>query len=110
VHEESTEFYKTNFSVNTLGPLYLYQATYPLLIANRTADGTLPIPKFFITSSMVGSTGGVPAQYVNGSYGASKAAVNHIASAIHHQTEKAGAVVIPYHPGTPLLLPTIHAN
>lgn len=81
--------------------MYLYQATYPLLIANRIADGTLPIPKFFITSSMVGSTGGVPAQYVNGSYGASKAAVNHIASAIHHQTEKAGAVVIPYHPGMP---------
>ncbi|KAI5451651.1 hypothetical protein NCC49_001632 [Naganishia albida] len=104
VHEETTEYYKTNFNVNTLGPLYLYQATYPLLIATRLqeaskTDGTLPIPKFFITSSMVGSTGGVPAQFVNGSYGASKAAANHIASAIHHQTEKAGAVVIPYHPG-----------
>jgi NAD(P)-dependent dehydrogenase (short-subunit alcohol dehydrogenase family) len=86
--------------------LYLYQATYPLLIETRLAaadsTGRLPPPKFFITSSMVGSTGGVPAMYVNGSYGASKAAVNHIASAIHHQTEKSGAVVIPYHPGKPL--------
>lgn len=105
VHAENVEFYKTNFQVNTLGPLYLYQATYPLLMETRTKDPSLPAPKFFITSSMVGSTGGVPAMYVNGSYGASKAAVNHIASAIHHQTEKVNAVVIPYHPGTSSTIP-----
>jgi norsolorinic acid ketoreductase len=100
VHAESIKDYKANFDVNTFGPLYLYQATYPLLIEPRlTESSTLPPPKFFITSTLVASTGSVPAKWVNGPYGASKAAVNHIARAIHHQTEESGAVVVPYHPG-----------
>lgn len=101
VHAESIESYKSKFHVNTFGPLYIYQATYPLLVNTRLSDSSssLAPPKFFTTSTLVASTGSVLTSYINGPYGASKAAANHIASAIHHQTEKAGAVVIPYHPG-----------
>jgi norsolorinic acid ketoreductase len=103
VYAESIEHYRSNFEVNTFGPLYLYQATYPLLVNTRLTDPStsLPPPKFFITSTVVASTGSVPATWVNGPYGASKAAINHIARVIHHQTEESGAVVIPYHPGKP---------
>lgn len=95
--------FKTNFAVNTLGPVYLYQATYPLLIASRkndsdTAKPTCP-PKFFITSSAVGSMGAYYTMFINASYGISKAGANYLALSIHHQTEDVDAVVIPYHPG-----------
>lgn len=73
-------------------------------MATRETDSSLPAPKFFITSSMVASIGACPPMFLNGSYGASKAAVNYIAHVIHEQTEKYGAVIIPYHPGEPFLI------
>jgi norsolorinic acid ketoreductase len=89
------------FDVNTLGPLYLYQATHPLLIAPRKINSKdAPTPKFFITSSALGSLGAFFATFPTTAYGTSKAAVNYVALGIHHQTEDVGAVVIPYHPGT----------
>ncbi|KAJ9119038.1 hypothetical protein QFC22_003529 [Naganishia vaughanmartiniae] len=102
VHTDDISLYKSTFEVNTLGPLHLYQATYPLLIASRTsgtASKDLPAPKFFITSSGLGSLGAFFSTFILTPYGTSKAAVNYVALAIHHQTEDAGAVVIPYHPG-----------
>jgi hypothetical protein len=44
--------------------------------------------------------GGYIPFYPATAHGASKAAVNYLAVAIHHQTEDVGAVIIPYHPGT----------
>ncbi|KAJ9119031.1 hypothetical protein QFC22_003521 [Naganishia vaughanmartiniae] len=100
-HTDSIEMFKTNFSVNTLGPVYLYQATYPLLIASRKNDSTKEAnpPKFFITSSAVGSMGAYYSTFINASYGVSKAGANYLAVSIHHQTGDVDAVVIPYHPG-----------
>lgn len=85
--------------MNTLGPLYLYQSTYPLLFSTRVTNPSLPPPKSFITSSIAGSIGGVPAPYINGAYGSAKAAANYLAHSIHRQTEQFDAVVIPYNPG-----------
>lgn len=103
IHTDNVNLYKTAFEVNTLGPLHLYQATHPLLIASRKTDSTpskdIPVPKFFITSSGLGSMGGYIPFYPATAHGASKAAVNYLAVAIHHQTEDVGAVIIPYHPG-----------
>lgn len=56
---------------------------------------------------MVASIGACPPMFLNGSYGASKAAVNYVAHVIHEQTEKYDAVVIPYHPGEPFLICSI---
>lgn len=95
------------FQVNTLGPLYMYQATYPLLIESRAnnADKNVPAPKFFITSSALGSLGGFYEGFIVAPYGISKAAVDYLALSIHHQTKDVGAVVIPYHPGKRILFP-----
>ncbi|GHJ88962.1 hypothetical protein NliqN6_5364 [Naganishia liquefaciens] len=99
LQNDDIAMFKTNFQVNTLGPVYLYQATFPLLVATRETDPSLPAPKFFITSSLIASFSDCPPMFLNGSYGASKAAANYVAHVIHEQTEKYNAVVIPYHPG-----------
>ncbi|KAJ9092787.1 hypothetical protein QFC21_006662 [Naganishia friedmannii] len=100
IETADVNLYKSIYEVNTLGPLHLYQATYPLLIAPRKVNSKdAPTPKFFITSSALGSLGAYFASFPATAYGVSKAAVNYVALAIHHQTEDVGAVVIPYHPG-----------
>ncbi|KAJ9092793.1 hypothetical protein QFC21_006668 [Naganishia friedmannii] len=96
-HVDDIDLFKTNFSVNTLGPVYLYQATYPLLVESRKKDSatsTSP-PKFFITSSAVASMGAYHTMFMNASYGVSKAGANYLALSIHHQTGDVDAV----HPG-----------
>lgn len=105
IHTADPATYNDMFRVNTLGPLYMYQATYPLLIETRVQNSTLPAPKFFITSSALGSLGGFFDAFIVAPYGISKAAVNYLALSIHHQTEHVGAVVVPYHPGTSPLHP-----
>ena len=77
----------------------MYKATYPLLIESRTKNPSLPPPKFFITSSSLGSMGSFYPGMVIAPYGMSKAAANYLALSIHHQTESVGAVVVPYNPG-----------
>ncbi|KAJ9101484.1 hypothetical protein QFC19_005135 [Naganishia cerealis] len=98
---EDISVFKSAFEVNTLGPLYLYQASYPLLITSRTGKSSqsIPAPKFFITSSGLGSLGAFFSSMILPAYGISKAGANYLALAVHHQTEDVGAVVIPYHPG-----------
>lgn len=100
------------FEVNTLGPLYMYQATYPLLIESRAnnKNSNAPAPKFFITSSLLGSLGGFYDGFIVAPYGVSKAAVNYLALSIHHQTKDVGAVVIPYHPGKSFSPPMLQSS
>jgi NAD(P)-dependent dehydrogenase (short-subunit alcohol dehydrogenase family) len=105
-HTVDAAAYRQQFEVNTLGPLFMYQATYPLLIATREKEGNLPAPKFFVTSSGLGSLSGFYASFIIAAYGMSKAAVNYLTLAIHHQTEHVGAVVVPYHPGKSSLHPS----
>jgi NAD(P)-dependent dehydrogenase (short-subunit alcohol dehydrogenase family) len=94
----------------------MYQATYPLLIESRVnnKDTGVPAPKFFITSSALGSLGAFLEGFITAAYGMSKAAVDYLALSIHHQTKDVGAVVIPYHPGKHFLyysrLYCTHAN
>lgn len=82
----------------------MYKATYPLLIESRETNSGLPAPKLFITSSALGSLGSFFEGFITAPYGMSKAAVNYLALSIHHQTEKIGAIVIPYHPGKHALI------
>jgi norsolorinic acid ketoreductase len=99
VHAVDTAVYRKQFEVNTLGPLFMYKATYPLLIETREKNKDLPPPKFFVTSSIIASMAGYLSQFIVAPYGMAKAAVNYLALSIHHQTEHVGAVVVPYHPG-----------
>jgi hypothetical protein len=72
-------------------------------MATRETDPSLLEPKFFITSSLIASATACPPMFLNGSYGAAKAAVNYVWQIIHAQTEKYRGVSIPYHPGKPFL-------
>lgn len=62
----------THYHINTLAPLALFQATFPLL--EKSAE-----PTFAVVSSNAGSTSLIPEITVSvGGYSQSKAAVNHI--------------------------------
>jgi NAD(P)-dependent dehydrogenase (short-subunit alcohol dehydrogenase family) len=67
-----------------IGPLVLFQASYPLLKASTAA------PKFVIISSRAGSNV-IGAAIPGGlSYGASKAAVNFLSRKLHFENEGLG--------------------
>jgi NAD(P)-dependent dehydrogenase (short-subunit alcohol dehydrogenase family) len=62
-----------HFAVDTVGPLVLFQATYPLLKASSES------PKFIPITSVAGSiTVGAPMGVPLLAYGASKAALNYL--------------------------------
>jgi NAD(P)-dependent dehydrogenase (short-subunit alcohol dehydrogenase family) len=62
-----------HFAVNTIGPLVLFQATYPLLKASSDT------PKFIPITSVAGSVAvGAPIDMPMLAYGATKAALNYL--------------------------------
>lgn len=81
----------SHYTVNTLGPLLLFQATAPLLDLS-------PMPKFVIVSSGAGSISNMDTLKVeNTAYGASKCAANFVARKIHMENE--GLIAFPINPG-----------
>lgn len=91
VKDASAELLNEHFRVNSLGPILLYQAVYPLLRAAKE-------PKYFIISSAVGSMG-IMEHYTFPflAYGMSKAAVNYFAKKAHLEDDK--ITVVPFQPG-----------
>lgn len=87
------EHFVSDFTINTLGPFLLFQATAPLL-RNSPHTG-----KFFTVSSALGSTTIVDkTQWLPAmSYGISKAAVNHTMRRLHF--ENPDLIVTVFHPG-----------
>ncbi|KAL4959047.1 SDR family oxidoreductase [Aspergillus stella-maris] len=81
------------FETNTIAPLLLFQALFPLLRKSPTGA-----PKFISISSSVGS---IAAQepLPGGAYGPSKAALNWLTRALHFQHERDGLVAVALHPG-----------
>lgn len=80
-----------HFSINTVAPLLLFQATASLLAA-------APSPKFVLLSSGAGSLGLVESLPVeNTAYGASKAAANFVTRRIHYENPK--LIAFPINPG-----------
>ena len=84
VVKNTPEALRDHFNVNTIGPVLLLQAVYPLLKSSKTGN-----PKFFPISSLVGSIG---SQEVFSAfppalspYGASKIALNWLVSRIHYE-------------------------
>ncbi|BGO91285.1 hypothetical protein NBRC10512_007022 [Rhodotorula toruloides] len=81
------------FTVNTLGPLVLLQHLYPLLTKSSK-------PRFFVVSSVAGSTtfaAGSP--LIFSPYAVSKASVNHLVAHIAREGEKDNLVATLVHPG-----------
>jgi len=89
----TAEDLRAAFETNTISPLMLFQALWPLM--QKTVA---PAPKLVMMTSTLGSIGGmepVPA----GAYGPSKAALNWITKALHAEHEEAGLVAVALHPG-----------
>ncbi|KAH7418082.1 hypothetical protein BKA64DRAFT_635229 [Cadophora sp. MPI-SDFR-AT-0126] len=81
----------SHYTVNTLGPLLLFQATAPLLDCGSN-------PKFVAISSGAGSISGMDNLKVeNTAYGASKCALNFVTRKIH--MENPGIIAFPINPG-----------
>jgi NAD(P)-dependent dehydrogenase (short-subunit alcohol dehydrogenase family) len=76
---------REHFEVNTLGPLALFQAVYPLLKASTAS------PKFIPVSSGIGSIAygsQLPVQKL--AYGTSKAALNYLTRKLRMENEGLG--------------------
>jgi len=83
---------RENFEVNTVGPIRLFKAFFPLL-------GRSSLPKFTVISSGVGSVTWqalFPTFHV-GNYGASKAAINFLTQRVH--IEHPNIIAFPISPG-----------
>ncbi|KAL4864027.1 hypothetical protein BDV12DRAFT_206050 [Aspergillus spectabilis] len=84
---------RQSFEVNTIAPLLVFQAFWPLLQKSPTAA-----PKVIMINSSVGS---ISAQepIPGGAYGPSRAAGNWLTRAIHLQHEADGFIAVALHPG-----------
>lgn len=78
--------------VNTVGPLILFQALYPLLVKRRTRK--------FVTISTAAASIQNFLPVPDTVYGSSKAALNFITRSIHKEHSGEGFIVFPLHPGT----------
>ncbi|KAJ0423349.1 hypothetical protein BJY00DRAFT_279040 [Aspergillus carlsbadensis] len=90
--ETTADELRTCFEVNTIAPLLVFQALWPLLQKATSS------PEYIAVSSSVGSIGGqepVP----GGAYGPSKAANNWLTKALHLQHAADGLIAIALHPG-----------
>ncbi|BGP24308.1 hypothetical protein Rt10032_c03g1567 [Rhodotorula toruloides] len=82
------------FTVNTIGPLVLLQRLYPLLIKSSA-------PRFFVVSSVAGSTSfAATAPFILSAYSVSKAAVTNLVAHIAREGEKNNLTATLVHPGT----------
>ncbi|KAL5040966.1 hypothetical protein BDW71DRAFT_192700 [Aspergillus fruticulosus] len=84
---------RASFEVNTIAPLLVFQAFWPLL--KKAQGGT---PKAVFISSSVGSIGSQE-PLPGGAYGPSRAAGNWLTRALHLQHEADGLVAVALHPG-----------
>jgi norsolorinic acid ketoreductase len=80
-----------HFKINTIGPLVLFQAVYPLLLKRKTR-------KFVTVSSLVGMITDMLKEPQT-AYGTSKAALNFITKRIHLEHSGEGFIAFPIHPG-----------
>ncbi|KAJ5780121.1 hypothetical protein N7457_005281 [Penicillium paradoxum] len=90
--ETPAEDLRASFETNTIAPLLVFQAFWPLMQRSAFA------PKLAVISSSVGSVG-QQEPFPGGAYGPSKAASNWLTKALHSQNEADGLVAFALHPG-----------
>ncbi|KAL7915515.1 hypothetical protein GGI35DRAFT_437018 [Trichoderma velutinum] len=89
--ETTAEDLRTAFEVNTIAPLMVFQALWPLLQKS-------PSPKLVMITSSVGSIAEME-PVPGGAYGPSKAAQNWLTKALHLENKDSGLITIALHPG-----------
>jgi norsolorinic acid ketoreductase len=89
------EVARDHYNINSVGPLALFQAVFPLLSA---ASLTGPTPKFVAVTSTVGSIGDMEKwPSIATAYGSSKAALNWLTKRIHLDYPQ--FIAFPIYPG-----------
>ncbi|KAM0714488.1 hypothetical protein Q7P37_010275 [Cladosporium fusiforme] len=90
--QTSAEDLRAAYETNTIAPLMVFQALWPLL-----QKATFP-PKLIMVTSSVGS---ISAQepLPGGAYGPSKAALNWLTRSLHAEHEGDGLIAVALHPG-----------
>ena len=91
--ELRAEDLRAAFETNTIAPLLVFQALWPLL--RRSPTGR---PKLVMMSSSVGCVTEME-PLPGGAYGPSKAALNYLTKSLHTQHEADGLVALALHPG-----------
>ncbi|KAL7917401.1 hypothetical protein ACQKWADRAFT_306885 [Trichoderma austrokoningii] len=89
--ETTAEDLRAAFEVNTIAPLLVFQALWPLLQKSSS-------PKLVMVTSSVGSIAEME-PVPGGAYGPSKAAQNWLTKALHLENKDSGLVTIALHPG-----------
>ncbi|EHK20190.1 uncharacterized protein TRIVIDRAFT_48225 [Trichoderma virens Gv29-8] len=89
--ETTAEDLRAAFEVNTIAPLVVFQALWPLLKKS-------PSPKLVMITSSVGSIAEME-PVPGGAYGPSKAAQNWLTRALHLENKNSGLITIALHPG-----------
>lgn len=96
ISQNSPAALREHFSINSVGPVVLFQAIYPLLKASQTGN-----PLFIGMSTLLGSMGAQEklSAFPNrlSPYGASKAALNWVFKRIH--VEEPWLTAFVFHPG-----------
>ncbi|KAL7933853.1 hypothetical protein V8C35DRAFT_302592 [Trichoderma chlorosporum] len=89
--ETTAEDLRASFEVNTIAPLLVFQALWPLLQKSSS-------PKLVMMTSSVGSITEME-PVPGGAYGPSKAAQNWLTRALHLENKDNGLITIALHPG-----------
>ncbi|ANB12326.1 hypothetical protein AWJ20_576 [Sugiyamaella lignohabitans] len=91
VVETPTANWLSLYQLNTLGPILLFNAFYPLLLKRSTR-------KVLFTSTALGSKGSyIPVS--SNAYGQSKAALNYTAKELSVELASQDFIIVPFHPG-----------
>lgn len=104
--ETTPQEFRDHFEVNTIGPLIVFQAFWPLMVKPNADDESEKssrqpsAPKLIFLSSSVGCIGEWMEPITGGAYGPSKAALNWLARKLHFELEKDKIVSVALHPGS----------
>lgn len=91
--ETTAEDLRATFETDTIAPLMVFQALWPLL-----QKSILKLPKLVMITSSVGSIAEME-PLPGGAYGPSRAAKNWLTKALHQEHQDDGLVAIALHPG-----------
>lgn len=95
--QTTAEDLRATFETDTIAPLMVFQALWPLLQKSLSASAASS-PKLIMVSSSVGSIAEME-PLAGGAYGPSRAAKNWLTKALHQEHKDDGLIAIALHPG-----------
>lgn len=94
--ETTAEELRATFETDTIAPLMVFQALWPLLQKSKSSPSSSP--KLVMITSSVGSIAEME-PLPGGAYGPSRAAKNWLTKALHQEHKDDGLIAIALHPG-----------